>query len=243
MDRESTLILQQLVNQWSEVKATLQKLSNVAEVRPDDGYQVFRADLQASADVVAFDLQPVVFNLPERASNYTQSNLFIVVVGRLALKRQAFIDDRRLLTHGFGTHAAYFRRSQGQLFHVYGVHHDFSLDELGHPAFHSQMHSFSNLACHITAQYEINDPVVDRIEHVLRTVRMPSAQMDIFSLFLQICADHLLFERSGPEEKLAFNALLEKGTFLQGAGARFPRLGTDAARACYRAQHWYPVIA
>jgi hypothetical protein len=78
---------------------------------------------------------------------------------------------------------------------------------------------------------------------MLRNVRVPTAQMDVFSLFVELCADHLLYEQSGPEEREAFNSLLHRSAFCRGAALRLPQLATEEARACYRARHWYPAIA
>jgi hypothetical protein len=123
---------------------------------------------------------------------------------------------------------------------VFGAHYDFALNEIGHPVFQGQMRSFAEFGAHIREHYGINDPVEDVVRGVLNRVRVPTAQMDVFSLVIQICADHLLYKEAGPEETDAFKALLRKSKFCKGAGFQVPSLTSDDARTCYRARHWYP---
>lgn len=128
------------------------------------------------------------------------ADLFIVAEGRLSLSRQLFAEHGLMQTRDFSTRVGYFRRVPGLLEHVFGAHYDFSRDELGHPAFHGQMRSFSTFSTHVHEQYGIEGGVSDYLAGVLKTVRLPTAQMDMFSLFLQLCADHLLYSGSGNEE-------------------------------------------
>jgi len=241
MDRETSLILQRLVGQWDEVNTVLGRLSTSAEVRPNDGWSVFRPLSGPPNNVVQFSFGPVVFNVPERAT-HVNAELFVAVKGDLAFRRDLFTAEDILATDSFATRAAYFRQKGNGADHIYGAHYDFALDELGHPVFHSQMRSFADMWGAVNEQYGIGGDVDDRITGILQTVRVPTAQMDVFSFFLQLCADHLLFPSSGPDERAAFNLLLEKSSFIRGAGYQAARLATDAARTCYRARHWYPVL-
>jgi hypothetical protein len=243
VDRESGGILRTLVRQWNEVTAELPRLRPSAEVKPTDGHAIFRVTSNPGSPVVAFDIRPVVFSLPERGYHHESKELFVVVKGDLSFVRQEFTDSGKLTTHKFGTQVAYFRRGNEVLTHVYGAHYDFALNELGHPVFHAQMRSFAELSSHVVEQYGYDGEVEDLVKGLLRTVRIPTAQLDAFSLFVQICADHLLYDKSGPEAKAAFNSLLEKSKFCQGAAGQLPRLATEEARSCYRARHWYPAIA
>ena len=243
VDRESNGILRRLVTQWGHVQAEITRLQPTAEVRPDNGYDVFRYVETGSATVAKFDLLPVVFNLPERADDH-KVDLFVVVKGWLSFGREEYSERDILATHDFATQVAYFKRTPKALTHVYGAHYDFSLDHVGHPVFHGQMRSYPELAEHVKQSYGINDDgLVDCVKGLLRTVRVPTAQMDVFSLFVELCADHLLYEKSGPEEKDAFNSLLRRSVFCQGAAFQLPQLATEEARMCYRARHWYPAIA
>jgi hypothetical protein len=240
MDRESYRVFSLLTKEWSEVVATLQKMNPRAEVRPTDPWSAFDVMTSAAENTIRVRLNPVVFNLPERADDLNLQ-LYITVDGYVTFDRDLFIASGVMRTREFGTRVAYFRAMNSGLKHVFGVHYDFSRDEIGHPVFHAQMRSLSAFSGHVRELYTVGgDSLEDSIEGVLKTVRVPTAQMDMFSLFLQVCADHLLHAASGVEERDAFNAFLERSAFLQGAGFQFGRLGTDAARVCYRARHWYP---
>jgi hypothetical protein len=238
IDRDNLSILKRLVEQWNQVRAEIRRMHPGTQVRPDD-INVFRPIDGLDQNVAYFELQPVVFNLPERAT-HAESDLFIVVEGLLSYRRAEFKEDKRLLTHSFASHAAYFRRTRDSLLHVFGAHYDFSQDELGHPAFHGQLKSFAEFGELVKQQYRVELPIADRVKGVLNRVRIPTAQMDVFSVFIQICADHLMHKGSSVEEVSAFGTLLSKSRFCVGAAFQLPRLGTEEARKCYRAPHWYP---
>jgi hypothetical protein len=239
-DRPTQGVLKRLAERWGELTSALTQLHVGTSVKPNDPWTVLRvAEEQKDPAVIKVELMPVVFNLPERA-NHFDVNLYVVVEGWLELRRDLFESGGQCVTHRFATHAAYFRRKAEVLEHVYGAHYDFALDELGHPIFHAQMKSFAELGVHVRNHYEIDAESEDRIAGVLKTVRLPSAQMDVFSFLLQLCADHLLFKDSGREEKDGFNALLDKSGFLRGAGYQAERLRSQTAISCYRSFHWYP---
>ena len=77
------------------------------------------------------------------------------------------------------------------------------------------------------------------IDGILRTVRVPTAQMDVFSVVLQVCADHLIMQGSAPEVADAFKKIVEACGFFGGAGYRVTELSNEGAAACYRSMHWY----
>jgi hypothetical protein len=226
--------LRSLISQWENVKMLLDQL-RLPAARPDDGYAIFSLirDPQLSGQI-GFDIAPVTFNVPERA---TQSpNLYIVADGRIYLDEQALRTERALRILNFATQVGYFRKARNGLDHIYGAHYDFTLDEIGHPIFHAQMRSFNEHASYI-AQFQPECASTDYMKHVLRTVRLPSAQMDFFSLVLQICADHLMSKDSGKEERETFSKLRDLSRKIQGAGhlaAAFLQ-----APPCMRSLHWY----
>ncbi len=240
MDRDSPLMRQKLVQQWADVVGTLERMSQGASVLPNDAWNNIREAASSSDEIVKFELCPVVFNVPEHA-NHRNIGLFVVAEGWIELSRADFRNGLGLVTHAFSTRSADFRQKEETLEHVYGAHYDVAFDELGHPTFHSQLRSFVDFSAHILEQFNLNLDVINHLEGVLRNVRLPTAQMDFFSLILQIFADHLLMRNSGEEEKSAFNALLQKNVFLRGAAARSSRLTADVARSCYRSLHWYPI--
>ncbi|HEX4133898.1 MAG TPA: hypothetical protein VHY84_04680 [Bryobacteraceae bacterium] len=238
-DKDTQGILNRLVAQWGVVTAALRDMRPGAQMEPEDGHRVFEPSETQDANVVAFRINPTVFKLPERANDVSLS-LYVVVEGAIGLRRDSFVQTKALVTDYFKTRSAYFRYKGATPDHIYGAHYDFSLDAVGHPAFHSQMRSFPGLWAWVEKRYGVEGTVRNRIEGVLETVRLPSAQMDIFSFVLQLYADHLLFKDSGPEVRRAFNELLTGNIFLQGAGFQAGRL--QAAHSCYRALHWYPLV-
>jgi len=242
MDKAIGGIMNRLVGQFGLLAAEFERLN--VDVKPRLDVGIVQPIAHGAPGVVPFELRPVVFNVPEHPGS-VKGNVFVVVEGMLSFERQPFLDEGVLRTHDFGTRVGYFRREAEVLAHVFGAHYDFALNQLSHPVFHAQIKSFHELAVHVRKHYFPNDdlPEDDRVKGMLKTVRLPVAQIDVFSLFLQVCADHFLHKHSGPEERQAFNSLLDHVTFCQGAAFQFPRLGSDAARHCYRARHWYPVVA
>jgi hypothetical protein len=63
--------------------------------------------------------------------------------------------------------------------------------------------------------------------------------MDVFSVFTQICADHLVYAKSSQEVKDAFDALRSSCNFFYGAAHRLTYLNSLPASSCYRSTHWY----
>lgn len=223
-----------LIEQWDRLKSYLYQL-RVTAVRPDDGFSIFELiSHPKEAGVVAFTVKPVTFQVPERAGGGPE--LFIVAQGRIYLDEPT-LQAGALKTVRFGSEVAYFRKGKGNLDHIYGAHYDFSLNEVGHPIFHAQMRSYNERATLIASQFEINDPSIDHLENVLRTVRLPTAQMDFFALVMQICADHLMSKDSGKEDKEAFAGLKLVSKNVQGSGHRFNSL-VDVP-PCMRSYHWY----
>jgi hypothetical protein len=78
---------------------------------------------------------------------------------------------------------------------------------------------------------------------MLSTVRLPTAQLGVFSVLLQVFADHLLPDKSAKEVKAAFNSLLDRAATPQDAGHRTPRFKTEDVAVCMSSRHWYPHAA
>ena len=225
-----------LVERWDAVGNQFGRLKMPC-ARPNDGYQIFSLIApQRTAGEIGFEIKPVVFNLPERANG--EAVLFVVVRGKLYFD-EAAIKQNVLRTLDFATEAAYFRKKADELEHVYGAHYDFARNEVGHPAFHAQMKSFAERFHQVTSAFEMTCTSKDLVDGVLRTVRLPSAQMDFFSFILQLCADHLIDKNSGPEELSAFRDLKSASAEIKGAAFLVPWLAKPAAQACLRANHWY----
>lgn len=226
---------------WSATYAQLKQMKMSAEVKPDNGWDLFKAIQDHDhPNEVCIGLNPMVINVPERADD-TSMDMFIVLTGRMTFDRARLAADE-LLTLSFSTEAGYFRmRHDGSLRHEYGAHYDFSLNEAGHPVFHAQMKNMINFGSNIRDylgddQIRINDG----IPNLLATVRLPCAQMDMFAFILQICADHLIAKSAQREVKVAFNELVITSTNIKGAAHRCAHVTRDAVRNCLRSYHWYP---
>jgi hypothetical protein len=241
LDREAAIVLRRFSERWEDFLTELARLNGAAEVRPSDSVAIFKIHPTSPPHPVKVELAPIVFNLPERAGNLS-IDLFVVIHGLLAVERSTVATATIMKTDTFATKVGYFRRTPSFLTHVFGAHYDFAPNDLGHPAFHGQFKSFCALSSHIRTHYKVTKPDKDLVDGILKNVRVPTAQMDFFSLFVQLCADHLMFNRSGPDEKTAFNSLLRVSTFCQGAAYQLPRLTDVVAGQCYRARHWYPII-
>jgi len=224
-----------LVEQWSNVLPQLDRLS-LPEARPADGHRIFTLiDWPKVEGQIAFTVNPVTFNVPERANG--SADMYIVAQGRIHLDQAALREARKLRTVSFATEVGYFRMSKGKLNHVYGAHYDFSLNDIGHPIFHAQMKSYNERGQWVSDAFKLDCESHDYMANVLRTVRLPTAQMDFFALVLQICADHLMSKDSGAEQLEAFENLRKVNYSIQGAGHLWAQLA--GAPPCMRSQHWY----
>lgn len=224
-----------LVDQWNNVVTQFGRLS-LPDTRPIDGHQIFGLIEHPKVNgQVAFTVNPVTFNVPERADG--AADMYITVKGRIYLDEEAVRTSRKLKTVSFGTEVAYFRMRREKLNHVYGAHYDFSLNEIGHPIFHAQMKSFADRGQLVSDTFTLGCEYEDHIPNILRTVRVPTAQMDFFALVLQICADHLMSKNSSVEQREAFEDLRKASFSIQGAGHLWGQL--VQAPPCMRTQHWY----
>jgi hypothetical protein len=238
--RMSLLVVQRLASQWDRVVSELQVLNTRVELFPNDGYGVFKpSDELPLPGSVRVDLNPVAIKVPERATDMV-CNIYIAISGYLYLDSEAF-NTGQLRTTGFGTRVAYFRKVGGRFDHVFGAHFDYSENELGHPLFHGQFKNLKDMFHVIADNLKVAGQVETGFANVLSTVRLPTAQLDVFSLLLQVFADHLLSKTSNQEEKAAFNRLLAHAASIQGAGHRVVRLQQGHVEQCMGARHWYPV--
>lgn len=238
MNRHELTMRRALLEQWGILQHGLKELRYAAEIIPSDGQSVILHQNTSISEPIRFSLEPSVFKLPERGHSGVL-DIYVVIKGLMEFDRARWSNENKLQTVKFSTRAAYFRHKKGNLEHIYGAHYDFSTDQVGHPAFHAQMNSFQELHEYVNSRFGTSAPVRDYMSNVLRTVRVPSAQMDFFSLFLQLIADHLLHEESNELELEVFNNLIKRGMNLQGAGSLVPSLSRPGASECYRSTHWY----
>ncbi len=208
----------------------------------DNGYDVIRIqEVDVAAGSTNFEIAPVLLNMPELMDS-GENSLFIVLQGLMTIDRAAFdANNDDLKMKKFNSRVAYFRE-QGQAYdHILGAHHDLAIDELGHPAFHMQLDDYSSLFTTVADAFG-NDLTVGQncMRGVPKRVRIPCAQLDTFSVAIQLVADHLLGRLSSDADRQRFSELLKKSQSLQGAGYLVPRLQLPRAYECYRASHWYP---
>lgn len=230
-----------LIVHWESVRLCVERLNNSASVIPGDASGLFQVS-HSDADTLAFDIGETLLILPERAKQVS-NQMHIVVKGRLTVDKKHFIASEQLRTVHFQSEAGYFRlKNDGTLQHVFGAHYDLTQDEVGHPAFHAQLKSFLGFAAIVQHRYsDTSLNVTDAMENVLKNVRLPSAQMDYFSLLIQAVADHLMSPDSSSTEDLdAFRQLIGKSKSIQGRAYDIARLQEPSATICYRSAHWYP---
>lgn len=241
MNKDAPRVLQRVADAWQSATFGLTQMYQASQVAPSSGFEIFRVDPDAPDDVVKLNFGPIVFYVPERP-NRRGPDLFVVAKGWLTFEGPDF-KAVPLRTKTFGTEVAYFRQKGGNLEHVYGAHYDMDEEKPGHPVFHAQFGAKEAFGVAVLELFKRDEVIVDRTGVVLGTVRTPSAQMDIFSVLAQICADHLMGPSPSAEVKKAFAGLRSSCDFLVGAAHRLAYLSGDHAAGCYRAAHWYEASA
>lgn len=203
------------------------------QVKPADVNVIQSTDSEANE--VALQCGPVVCRVPSRAS-HPNASLYIVFTGLITFDAER--NDNRLPTVRYGTNFAYFEVRGDGARHVLGGHYDFSPTDVAHPRAHLQLRSHADLYAHAQCHFRSIADVpltVDLMQHVLTGARPPSAQMDFLSFMLQICADHLVDEKSSAQVVSMFRALASSCSPVLGYHASMP-----ADCGCHRAVHWYP---
>lgn len=210
-----------------------------AMVRPFAPQQVIRVDEQVTGAIAKLDCGAAVFKLSERAN--TVPDMYVVVQGSICV-RESDSSGSSLQTMSFGTRVGYFRSKRDRLEHVYGVHYDMDERGDGHPVFHAQLGPAMEFASAIQNEFRLDAQLVDHVRPMLRNVRMPTAQMDFFSVCTQLCADHLMSGNPTDDHSQvisAFDDVRSACDFLQGAAHRMTYLNDGRALGCYRSYHWY----
>ena len=235
VNRHTVTIHKRLSDVWRVVQSNMKRMCGASDVRPSDPYRVFRLDVPTD-DAVACNVGPVVFRLPERAKGGVP-RLYIAVDGLLVL-RVPVGNDGRLCITSFGTRVGYFRERDRTLEHVYGVHYDCAHQQVGHPVFHAQMDPQEGFVGIINEHYRQDLELRNHIDRVLKNVRSPTAEMDVFSVFVQICADHLVWEGSGTMATDAFGKIRDSCGSLGGVAEGIQEFQA-ALPCCYRSVRWY----
>lgn len=222
---------------WMNNVQQMRRMHQATDVRPRQPDQVFSANEQRTDGTLRVNCGPAAFKLSEKAGGLP--NIYVGVGGWITV-RESGQSDASLCTMDFGTRVAYFRSKGLGLAHVYGVHYDMDETGAGHAVFHSQFRPMTELYDTVREQFGVRGGVEDHVGGVLRNVRTPTAQMDFFSVFTQLCADHLMMAKQPRGQAAdAFGRIRSACDFMVGAAHRLSRLNSPSAAKCYRATHWY----
>ena len=142
--------------------------------------------------------------------------------------------------NGFSTSVGYFRQYPTFLEHVYGVHYDCDTGTFVHPVFHAQMKPLLDFESDIKKHFSNETRnICDKVQPILRNVRLPSAEMDIFSVFAQITADHLIYNNSEQDVIDKFKKLLDECGFFFGVAKNLDRFNQHSPEMRYRSLSWF----
>ena len=237
--REVWRVRQKVWETWDKSILSLEKLNGYLSVLPRSAEDIFVNACIDADGVVKFDIRPVFLSVTERRSNRSK-NIFVAMDGWLSLKMQN-VGTVRLLTESFGTRVGYFRTKKHELHHVFGAHYDMVVGDATHPVFHAQMKFHQKFADKLTQQHQFLCKTIDHTDGIYRAIRIPTAQMDFFSVLLQVCADHLISGHSCSNDLAVFKEIKERCGILVGAAHKLRFLNSATASSCYRATHWYDV--
>lgn len=236
--RRDAKCTQRLVsNNWKMVQSSIFSIDRRSEIRPSDSSDIFIITPNADTNEIKIKVKPIVFKVRERALK--NSTLYICVEGRLDFD-SPILNQQRPSAKSFGTSVGYFRHHTDYLDHVYGVHYDFDKSIFGHPVFHAQMKPMMDFKENIQEQFNDKRNIIDKVSPILRNVRMPSAEMDIFSVFSQIIADHLINSKSEKEVRTKFVKTLSSCDFFAGVAQTLTNFNQASATSRYRSPCWYP---
>lgn len=231
--------LQKRLNEsWTELVSSLQKISSDCQVRPEQAAEVFSVET-IDGKAIKVTINPVVFRLKEKA-NSERAELLVSVAGALNFAVDHEADDA-MACH-FKTEVGYFKIQGKDLDHIMGIHYDFDDREPLHPVYHAQLTSnaryVESINAHYKQDYQLPD-AKDRMKHVARRVRMPTAHMDPLAVFIQILADHLLNKNSGQVELDAFKKARNAAMFFRSDLRQAQRMNDVVANECFRGPRWY----
>ncbi len=180
---------------------------------------------------------PISFRIKEKPQS-TKAYLYVTVDGSMDLEDAS---HKSLRIVRFSTRAGYFlEKDATHLKHVYGVHYDFDDKLVAHPVFHSQMAPMIEFVQPINDAYHRNfDDVDNCVEPLLANVRIPTAQMDVFAVFLQLLSDHFVNSKSKDNDLGAYKKSVALCGSFNSAFPHVPRLKKAIEQQCFRPQHWY----
>ncbi|MFL6720314.1 MAG: hypothetical protein ACJ8FT_00720 [Sphingomonas sp.] len=221
---------------WNSLYAEIRKMGG--EARPNQAGDIFV--LRPTDEGIEVEVKPVTFRLKEKAESGDNS-IYVVVEGTLLFSSESTRDQ--LWAGGFATRVGYFREvDEKRLKHVYGIHYDYDDSLPAHPVYHCQLSSMAAMVHPINTAFNRDfDAVEDNDNYVmglLRNVRVPTAHMDPFSVFLQIIGDHLVSEIND-DQRIAFTRAQAALATIRSLPAAAARLDSVFETQCFRANHWY----
>lgn len=218
---------------WNDFTAKVKTMGSGCSARPTMASEIF---LYKDGAPIEVTVKPICFRLKDRPQSQTP-NLYVVVDGLIFFKID---EDKSIRAVESQTRVGYFLHRDGKLVHVFGVHHDFDNTHVAHPVFHSQIAPMMDLGENVKQQWKMTfDEEINQVQNDLPNIRIPSAQMDAFSVFLQLCSDHLIYSKSGKPQISAYQQAIALCGFFEGAYTEVPRLQSAIARRCLRPNHWY----
>lgn len=221
---------------WETFFAEIVKMGG--DARPKQAADIFTA--APGDNGIEVTVKPVSFLLKEKAS-HTGKSIFVTVAGTLIFSKESTRQDLR--AQGFATRVGYFREvGNKRLKHVYGVHYDYDDKLPAHPIYHCQMASMADHVQHINSShnrmFNAIDDEDDLVKGLLGNVRIPTAQMDPFSVFLQLLGDHLVSEVNN-DGRSAFVRAQNAVAAIRSRRDPNCRLDAVVSNQCFRSNHWY----
>lgn len=218
----------------------------VKKLLRDSGLQtVFNIGLFDQSDDNGCMLMASFQGLPQHSGSRKRNSENIFITARLS----GNIKNKKLhLTH-YGTEIGYFRQTDAskplnELEPIAGFHYDFDCDakKMNHPVFHAQPKMTAG-----DRYLELNKNISHNgypAHKEIRTIRIPTPQMDIFSAIVMILADHVAEPEDTQRRFSRFLDVFEKDMIkfdLDGIRQLVSQPFFDANP--HRVQCWYPKLA
>lgn len=231
--------LERILNEaWTSLQAELEKMRGQARPKAAVDVVTFERD----ADGFKVNIAPVTLLLKEKAAA-SECVLYVTVEGWMRYPSVIDRDDLRI--ESYQTWVGYFREVGGaSLKHVFGIHYDHDDKRPAHPVYHSQMSTMAHYVANINESWNLRYDAIpeemDLTRGLLRNLRVPTAHMDPFSVFLQVIGDHLVSEASDHDVAEAFNRLRQSLSAIKSCRSGSERLQSVIDQRCFRGGHWYP---
>ena len=222
---------------WSSLTSSVGQIATGCDVKPTAYSEVFDIDEDDDRSMKVV-VKPVAFLLKETA-RAPRAEMFVVVSGKVNFAITGEMETP--LAHYFAATVGYFRKRGQVLDHVLGVHYDHDDRRPVHPVYHAQLKSCAGLLSTINEHYRPTFALGrDLMVNVPDKVRLPTAHMDPLAVFVQLLADHLLNENSGPAVASAFERTRSTLMFFNSDPDRARRLDEVTGNRCFRGPRWYP---